>query len=87
MEAIVESCAGLDVHQATVVACVIAGSPGKKPKKEIRTFGTMHHELLHMGQFLRRPGLQDALARSLETGKYLNRPSFLGSLTDQFFEP
>src|SRR5947209_5640566 len=54
MEAIVERCAGLDVHQATVVACVISGPAGKKPKKETRTFGTMHHELMQLRDWLKQ---------------------------------
>ena len=41
MDAIVERCAGLDVHQASVVACVLLGEPGRKPRKEVRSFGTM----------------------------------------------
>ena len=40
MEAIVECCAGLDVHQATVVACLNIGPAGKRTTKEIRTYGT-----------------------------------------------
>ncbi|HTB42601.1 MAG TPA: hypothetical protein VK741_03160 [Acetobacteraceae bacterium] len=39
MEAIVERCAGLDVHQATVVACLNVGAAGTKPTKEIRSGG------------------------------------------------
>ena len=38
MEAIVEKCCGLDVHEATVVACLLVGGAAKKPKKEVRTF-------------------------------------------------
>ena len=45
MEAIVERCAGLDVHQATVVACALLGEPGRKPRKETRTFSTMTRDL------------------------------------------
>ena len=40
MEATVERCAGLDIHQASVVACVLVGPPGCKPRKETRSFGT-----------------------------------------------
>ncbi|MEK3916591.1 transposase [Paenibacillus sp. FSL H7-0331] len=40
MEAILERCAGLDVHQETVVACVLYGELDRKPKQEIRTFST-----------------------------------------------
>jgi transposase len=52
MEAILERCAGLDVHQETVVACVLAGPLDRAPKAEIQTFGTMTHELLELGQWL-----------------------------------
>jgi len=45
MERMVERCAGLDVHQATVVACVLINERGRRPRKELRTFGTMTHEL------------------------------------------
>ena len=40
MDAIVHNCCGLDVHQATVVACLLTGSSGSKPKKQLRGFGT-----------------------------------------------
>lgn len=52
MEPIVESCAGLDVHQATVVACVMSGPREKKPKRQLRTFGTMHAELIELADWL-----------------------------------
>jgi transposase len=45
MERMIERCAGLDVHQATVVACVAINERGRRPRKELRTFGTMTHEL------------------------------------------
>jgi transposase len=44
LEAILERCAGLDVHQETVVACVLTGPLDRTPKSEIQTFGTMTHE-------------------------------------------
>lgn len=56
MEAIVESCCGLDVHQATVVACVLVGKPGKKPRKEVRTFGTVTAELVRLREWLQTEG-------------------------------
>jgi transposase len=52
MEAIVECCAGLDVHQATVVACLNNGPPTKRSRKEVRTFGTTRHELGKMRDWL-----------------------------------
>ena len=45
MEAIIERAAGLDVHQGSVVACVIISSPGRRPSRETRTFGTMRQDL------------------------------------------
>ena len=56
MEAIVERCAGLDVHQATVVACLNAGRTGMKPVKEIRTFGTTLPELEELQDWLQVNG-------------------------------
>jgi hypothetical protein len=45
LEAIVEYGCGLDVHQATVVACLLAGPAERRPRKETRTFGTTTSEL------------------------------------------
>ncbi|KJS82231.1 MAG: transposase, partial [Desulfosporosinus sp. BICA1-9] len=45
MDAILESCAGLDVHQETVVACILTGSLDQKPKKVVKTFSTTTTEL------------------------------------------
>ncbi len=52
MEAIIERCRGLDVHQATVVACLRVGRAGPKPRKEVRTFGTTTRELLELRDWL-----------------------------------
>ena len=52
METIVERCAGLDVHQATVVACLTIGTAGTKPTKQIRTFGTTLPELEELRDWL-----------------------------------
>ncbi len=38
MEALVERCCGLDVHKAVIVACVLLGEGGKRPRREVRTF-------------------------------------------------
>jgi len=57
MEAIVERAAGLDVHQATIVACVLIDRPGKRPVKEIRTFGTMTDDLEALREWLRGLGV------------------------------
>jgi transposase len=56
MEAIVERCCGLDVHQATIVACLLVGEPDRKPRKDVRTFGTMTEDLVRMRQWLQAEG-------------------------------
>lgn len=56
MEAIVERCGGLDVHQATVVACLLVGEAHKKPRKEVRTFGTTTSELVRLRDWLLAQG-------------------------------
>ncbi len=48
MDAIVERCAGLDVHLDTVVACVLYGKLDIKPKKEVKTFSTTTKGLLEL---------------------------------------
>ncbi|MCA0754198.1 IS110 family transposase [Paenibacillus sp. N4] len=52
MEAILERCAGLDIHQETVVACVLYGELERKPKQEIRTFSTTTKGLLALNDWL-----------------------------------
>jgi transposase len=57
MEAIIERCAGLDVHQATVVACVLIGQAGGKPRREIRTFPAMTRNLEELRDWLKEMGV------------------------------
>lgn len=51
-EVFAERCCGLDVHQATVVACLRTGPAGRKPRKEIRGFRTVRRELEAMRDWL-----------------------------------
>ncbi len=45
MERWIDRCCGLDVHKATVAACVrLPGLKGKRTQ-EVRTFGTMTEDL------------------------------------------
>ena len=48
----VKRCAGLDVHQETVVACVLIGELDKKPESKIRTFGTYTKDLEELHDWL-----------------------------------
>jgi transposase len=56
MEPIVERCCGLDVHQATVVACMLVGGAHQRPRKEVRSFGTKTRELMDLRDWLRENG-------------------------------
>lgn len=56
MEPIVERSCGLDVHQATVVACLLVGSANQRPRKEVRSFGTKTRELMELRDWLRENG-------------------------------
>jgi transposase len=68
METLIERCCGLDVHQATVVACVLVGAPGVKARKEIRTFRTFTQDLLAMRDWLHDQGCTHVAMES--TGVY-----------------
>ena len=57
MQVVAERCAGLDVHQATVVVCLLITVAGMLPRKEIRTFGTMTHELEDLRAWLEQAGV------------------------------
>jgi transposase len=57
MEAQIERCCGLDVHQASIVACVLSGLAGQKPTKEVRTFGTCLTDLEELRDWLRSLGV------------------------------
>lgn len=56
MEPIVERCCGLDVHQATVVACLLVGSANQRARKEVRSFGTKTRDLMDLRDWLRENG-------------------------------
>jgi len=67
MEVIYARCAGLDVHQMTVVACARVTSDGKV-QRETRTFGTTTAELLKLADWMAETGCTHALMES--TGVY-----------------
>lgn len=57
METIVERCCGLDVHQAVAVACVLIGEPGKRPRKQVRSFRALSAELAQLRAWLTDEGV------------------------------
>jgi transposase len=56
MQAIIERCCGLDVHQETVTACLLVGAPGARPIKEVRTFRTVTRDLEALRDWLQEAG-------------------------------
>ncbi len=57
MDVFLERCAGLDVHQASVVCCVLIGAPGRKPQKLLRSFGTTTRDLKALRAWLAEHGV------------------------------
>jgi len=68
METLHERCCGLDVHQKTVVACLLTPGSDAGPTKEIRTFGTMTEDLLALLDWLGEAGCTHVAMES--TGVY-----------------
>jgi transposase len=68
MEVMVERGCGLDVHQASVVACLLVGAPGGKAQKEVRTFRTMTASLRELRDWLHAAGCTHVAMES--TGVY-----------------
>src|SRR5215468_2584433 len=56
MEVLVSRGCGLDVHQATVVACLLTGAPGASPRKQVKTFSTMTGALIELRDWLKSEG-------------------------------
>src|SRR4051794_41892978 len=56
MQAIIERCCGLDVHQETVVACLLIGAASARARKEVRTFRTVRREVEALRDWLKAAG-------------------------------
>ncbi len=68
MQTLIERGCGLDVHQATVVACLLIVLKNGKVQKQIRTFGTTTRELLALREWLLSEGCTHVAMES--TGVY-----------------
>ncbi len=73
MESIHERCCGLDVHQKTVVACVLVTAADGAVQRRVRSFGTMTADLLALSDWL--DGLAVTQIAIESTGVYW-RPVF-----------
>ena len=68
MQTLVEHGCGLDVHQSTVVACLLRVRQDGKVQKQLLTFGTTTRELLGLREWLLAEGCTDVAMES--TGVY-----------------
>src|SRR5215468_7849020 len=68
MQTLVERGCGLDVHQATVVACLLMVRRDGKVQKQVRTFGTTTRELVGLREWLLSEGCTHVAMES--TGVY-----------------
>jgi transposase len=68
METLIERGCGLDVHQATVVACLLIVLKNGQVQKQVRTFGTTTRELLALREWLLSQGCTHVAMES--TGVY-----------------
>jgi len=68
MQTLVERGCGLDVHQATVVACLLIVRKDGRVQKQLRTFGTTTRELLSLREWLLSEGCTHVALES--TGVY-----------------
>jgi len=73
MEVMYERCCGLDVHQRSVVACVVVPGTRGRPEKTIRTFGTTTDELQSLADWLVSQGVTHA---AMESTGVLWKPVF-----------
>ena len=68
MQILIDRACGLDVHQATVVACLLIVGKDGRVQKQMRTFGTTTQELLGLREWLLAQGCSHAAMES--TGVY-----------------
>ena len=68
MNVLYERCCGIDVHKASIVACLITPDITGTPKKEIRRFSTMTQDLYALRDWLRSEGCTHVAMES--TGVY-----------------
>ncbi|HWE62648.1 MAG TPA: IS110 family transposase [Chloroflexota bacterium] len=68
MDVVYARCCGVDVHKASVVACLLTPGTGGVPTKAVRTFGTMTEDLLALADWLVAAGCEAVAMES--TGSF-----------------
>lgn len=81
MEMLVARCAGLDVHQQSIVVCVMTGEADEAPRVETRTYPTMTRDLFELMTWLESEGVTHIAMES--TGIYW-KPVY--NILDGFFD-
>jgi len=64
MQVVNTRCCGLDVHQKTVVACVLLTPASGQVAREVRVFGTMSVDLLALNEWLNGLGVRQVARES-----------------------
>ena len=75
MKRVHRRCCGIDVHKATLTACVRVNGPGGKLTQETRSFGTTSDELLRLHDWLSMQRVSHVAMEA--TGIYFARSSAL----------
>jgi transposase len=73
MQVVYARCCGLDVHQKTVVACVVLTHANGQVRREVRVFGTMTVDLLALNAWLTGLGVRHV---AMESTGVLWRPVY-----------
>jgi len=68
MDVLYPRCCGLDIHKASVTACLLVSGPAGSARKEVRQFATMTADLLALGDWLAGAGCTHVAMES--TGVY-----------------
>jgi transposase len=71
MEVLVDRCAGLDVHQKTVMACIRTPAPNGGRAQQVREFATFTDDLLRLRDWLAAEGVTQVAMEA--TGVYWRR--------------
>jgi transposase len=73
MQVVNTRCCGLDVHQKTVVACVLLTQTSGQVARAVRVFGTMTVDLLALNEWLNGLGVRQV---AMESTGVLWRPVY-----------
>jgi len=68
MEVLIKNCAGMDVHQETIVVCALNTDDAGEIQSEVRTFGTLTKDLFHLLGWLESKSITHVAMES--TGVY-----------------